>query len=84
MSPGGAAKLVFTVRALLEEKPNVVCAKLDIMNAFKEEARAAIIEVVDFEPSLQHLAQFFGVTLAPACSLEAGGVVWGETEEGAT
>ena len=75
---------MFTVRALLEEKPDFVCLKLDLLNAFNEEARAAMIEVFESEPSLRHLAQFFGITLAPVCFLEAGGVVWGETGEGAT
>ena len=47
-------------------------------------SRAAVIETLEKEPSLQHLAWFAAVVLAPSSGLETGGDVWGESGEGAT
>ena len=52
--------------------------------AFNEVSRAAIIEALEGEPSLQHLAWHAAVVLAPASGLESGGVRWGESAEGTT
>lgn len=84
LSPGGAAKLLFTVRAVLEARRDFVCVPLDIINAYNEIAWAAIVENFEAVPSIQHLAQFFGVMLAPVGILEVSGREWGEAEEGAT
>ena len=82
MSPAGAAKLVFTVRAMLEARPDFIVVSLDIKNAYNSMTRAATVEVCESEESLRHLAQFFAVTLASPKALEAGGKVWGESPEG--
>ena len=83
-SKGGAAKLVFSVRALLESNPEFICVRLDLRNAFNEEHRAACIEVCQSKPSLSHLTHFMGITLTPVSGMESGGERWGETAEGAT
>ena len=84
LSPGGAAKLVFTVRAVLEERRDFVCFSVDTKNAFNSMARAACLETLESVESLRHLTQFFGVTMAPSTVLESGGKVWGEAPEGET
>ena len=53
-------------------------------NAFNEVSRASIIEALESEPSLQHLASFAAVVLAAGSGLEHAGRLWGETEEGET
>ena len=82
LSSAGAPKLVISVRAQLEERRDFICLKLDLKNAFNEMSRAAIVEAFEAEPSLRHLAAFYGITLAPATALEAGGIVFGEGGEG--
>ena len=84
LSTAGASKLIFSVRELLETRRDFVCLKLDIKNAYNETSRAETIKVLSEEPRLQHLASFAAATLAPAFGLEAGGIVWGKTEEGGT
>jgi hypothetical protein len=84
LSPAGAAKLVFTVRLLLEVRRDFVCVPLDIKNAYNYAARASIVQVYESEASICHLTQFMATTLAPVCSLEAGGIVFGQAGEGAT
>ena len=56
--------------------------KMAQMNAYNEISWASIIKSLEAEVSLQHLASFFGITLAPKIALEARGVVFGEGEEG--
>ena len=51
-------------------------------NAFNEVSRASIIQALEEEPSLSHLAWHAASTLAPSCGLEAGGVKWGGSAEG--
>ena len=58
--------------------------KVDLKNAFNEIHRAAIIENLQAEPSLQHLAWFAAVSLAPEVGLESGGELWGKAAEGET
>ena len=82
LSSAGASKLVISVRAQLEERRDFICMKLDLKNAFNEMSRAAIVEAFEAEPSLRHLAAFYGITLAPTTALEAGGIVFGEGGEG--
>ena len=86
LSQGGAGLLVSSVRESLELKKgdNWVCVKLDISNAFNEVLRAETVKVFSEEPSLQHLAAFTGVTLAPYIGLESGGKLWGSSGEGGT
>ena len=62
LSPAGAAKLVMAVRMQLEVRRDFICFKLDLKNAYNEISRASIIEVLEAEPSLKHLASFFAVT----------------------
>ena len=82
LSSAGAAKLVMSVRAQLEARRDFFCMKLDLKNAYNEISRASIVEALQSEPTLQHLASFFGITLAPTTVLEAKGVVIGEAGDG--
>ena len=84
LSKGGAAKLVNTVRSMSEMRRDFVVVKVDLKNAFNEVHRAAIIESLQAEPSLQHLAWFAAVSLSPEVGLESGGVLWGKAGEGET
>ena len=82
LTQAGGAKLVHSVRMLLEERKDFYAVKLDIKNAHNEVSRASIIEALDSEPSLRHLAWHVATCLAPTTSLESGGQIWGETGEG--
>ena len=82
LSQAGGAKLVHSVRMMLEHKRNFFAVKLDIKNAHNEVSRSSIIEALDREPSLRHLAWHVTTCLALTTSLESGGEVWGETGEG--
>ena len=82
LSQAGAAKLVLAVGGAVRSNRNFVCCRIDLANAFNEISRASIIEVLESEPSLAHLVGFAGVVLAPRVALEAGGIVWGMSEEG--
>ena len=84
MSQAGGVKLVHCVRMKLEERPDLICVKLDFRNAFNEVKRARIIKVLSEEPSLQHLALHAATVLAPSNGLECGGQLWGEAAEGTT
>ena len=80
----GAAKLVISIRSMIEMNREWVVLKLDLTNAFNENARAAVIEVLESEQTLKHLAWFAATILAPYSGLETGGRRWGETGEGGT
>ena len=82
LSQAGGAKLVHSVRMLLEHRRDFFAVKLDIRNAHNEVSRASIIEALEKEPSLRHLAWHVATCLAAPTSLEAGGELWGETGEG--
>ena len=84
MSVAGGAKLVHSVRMMLESNPDFICIKLDFRNAFNEVSRARIIEALENEPSLMHLAAHAATILAPSSGLESRGVLWGESNEGTT
>ena len=56
MSVAGGAKLVHSVRMMLEEHQNFICIKLDFRNAFNEIFRARVIEALEETNSLKHLA----------------------------
>ena len=84
MSQAGGGKLIHSVRMLAEERRDFVVVKLDMKNAFNEVSRASIIERLEDEPSLQHLAWHAATLLAPASGLESGGQLWGEAQEGTT
>ena len=68
----------------LEANPTFICVKLDFKNAFNEASRARVVEALEEEESLKHLAQFAGMVLTPVSGLESGGVMWGEAQEGQT
>ena len=76
MSRGGGAKLVFSVRTLLEERPDFVAVKVDMRNAFNEVSRTSVIRALEEEPSLQHMAQHAAVVLASHHGLECRGCLW--------
>ena len=84
LSPAGGHKLVHIVRMVLEEHRDWICCKLDVENAHNSISRTAILESVEEEPSLRHLAQHYAATSAAPTTLESGGVVWGEGGEGLT
>ena len=62
MSEAGGGKLVNAVRMMLEDRRDFVAVKLDIKNAFNEISRASIVEALEAEPSLKHLASFKAIT----------------------
>ena len=82
MSMGGAAKLIHSIRMLLEENPTFVCATNDCRNAFNEDARAAAVITLQEEPSLAHLAYYAATSLIPSHGMESKGELWGRSGEG--
>ena len=84
VSEAGAAKLVNTVRMMLEANPDFVAVQIDMKNAFNACSRSALVKQLEEEPTLQHLAWHAATTLAPHTGLEAGGKKWGESGEGFT
>ena len=56
--------------------------KSDIHNAFNEAFQAETVKVFSETPSLQHMATFTGVTLAPFIGLECRSKLWGNSGEG--
>ena len=70
VSVAGAQKLVFSVRALLNSNHEYVCVKVDLRNAYNEQARRATIDAFAGEQSLRHLAHFTAVTLGTVHGLE--------------
>ena len=81
-SVGGAAKLVNSVRMLLEANPGFVGVKCDVKNAFNCAARAKVLRVLEGEDSLRHLVWHAALSLSSPSALESGGKVWGEAAEG--
>ena len=69
LTQAGGAKLVHSVRMMLEYKREYVAIKLDIKNAHNEVARSSIIEALEREPSLRHLAWHVATCLAANTSL---------------
>ena len=84
LSTAGAAKLVNSVRMMLEIHPDFIAVQIDLKNAFNACSRAALIDQLEDEPTLHHLAWHAGTTLAPHIGLEAGGEKWGESGDGFT
>ena len=84
MSPAGAAKLVHTVRLMMELNPEMTAVKIDVKNAFNQVHRNAIITALEDDPSLQHMAWSAACQLAPEHGLESGGKLWGVSGVGAT
>ena len=82
LSEAGGHKLVHQVRMVMEEHRDWVVAKVDVRNAHNEIWRSAIISALEAEPTLQHLAWFAAVVLAPSTGLETGGQLWGTQGEG--
>ena len=84
MSIAGGAKLVHCVRMMLEKNRDFLCIKLDFRNAFNEVFRSRVVEALEEEASLKHLACHAATLLAPGSGLETRGVLWGESWEGTT
>ena len=84
LSVAGGAKLVHGVRMMAEANPGFVVVKCDIKNAFNSVSRARVLEVLEGEDSLRHLAWHAALSLASPNALETGGVVWGQAKEGGT
>ena len=83
-SEAGAAKLVHSVRMVMEANPSFVLVKCDIKNAFNTISRARILEVLEGEESLRHMAWHAALSLAPFGNLESRGKVWGQASDGTT
>ena len=77
MSVAGGAKLVHCVRMMLEENAHFLCIKLDFRNAFNEVFRSRVVDALEEEASLRHLACHAATLLAPGSGLESKGVLWG-------
>ena len=84
MSVAGGPKLVHCVRMVMEQNPNFICVKLDFRNAFNEVSRARVVEALEEEDALRHLALHAATLLAPNSGLETQGYLWGEAHEGTT
>ena len=82
-SKAGAAKLVTSVRSLLDLHEDWVCVALDVKNCYNSMSRKAILDVILNTPELQHLATFAAVILAAEPALESRGKVWGVSATGA-
>ena len=67
---------------LSEKNEDFIVIKVDMRNAHNEVSRAAVIEALESEPSLRHLAWHAATCLASHTGLESGGKLWGEAEEG--
>ena len=68
----------------MEEHRDWVVIKMDVRNAHNEVWRSAVIKALEAEPTLQHLAWFAAVIVAPSTGLETRGVKWGEQGDGGT
>ena len=75
-SQAGAAKLVHSVRMLMEANPTFVLVKCDIKNTFNSISRSRILQVLEGEESLKHLSWHAALSLAPHGALESRGKVW--------
>ena len=69
---------------LAEANPDFVVVKCDIKYAFNSVSRARVLEVLEGEESLRHLAWHAALSLASPNALETGGSVWGQAREGGT
>ena len=69
---------------LSEANPHFIVVKCDIKNAFNSVSRSQVLQVLDGEEELRHLAWHAALSLASANALESGGKVWGQAKEGAT
>ena len=81
-SQAGAAKLIHSVRGLLEANPDFICVSTDIKNCYNEQNRAAALDVLVSTEPLEHLATFSATILAPVSPLESKGEVWGSSGTG--
>ena len=63
-----------TVRMLMEANPTFTCLKCDLkMHTMKwPEHRAAIVEELEADPTMRHLAWHAATVLAPQTGLEIG------------
>ena len=69
MSVAGGAKLVHSVRMMLEENRQFVCIKLDFRNAFNEVFRSRVVKAFEEVNSLRHMASHAATLLAPGSGL---------------
>ena len=81
-SRAGAAKLVLSVRGLMDSNPDWVCVSLDMKNCYNSVSRHSILDVIVDTPELEHLTTFAATILAPEPALESRGQVWGSTTTG--
>ena len=77
LSKAGGAKLAHQVRMMSEGNRDFIVVKLDMRNAHNEVSRASVIESLEIEPTLRHLAWHAATCLASHTGLESGGKLWG-------
>ena len=82
LSQAGGHRLVHMVRMVMEENPDWVCCKVDVENAHSSMSRAAVLETLEGEPDLRHMAWYFASSMAAPTTLESSGKVWGEAGDG--
>ena len=82
LSRAGGQKLVHGVRMTAEANREWPLVKIDMKNAHNEISRACMLEELEAEVTLRHLAWHVACMLAPDNPLETKGEVWGEQEEG--
>ena len=85
LSPAGCTKLYMGLRMKMEarqDRADWVAVKLDVKNAFNSASRACLVQRLEREPTLAHLASLFAVTTAAAVDLVSGGEKWGEMDDG--
>ena len=75
-SKAAAAKLVMSVRGVMESNRDFICVRTDLANAFNSIHRSAILDVLESEPSLSHLSSFAGLIFAPETAMESQGRRW--------
>ena len=82
LSKAGGHRLVHMVRMVMEVNPTWVCCKVDVENAHSAMSRAAVVETLEEQPELRHMAWYFATSMAATTTLETGGQSWGEAGDG--
>merc|ERR1719483_94158 len=67
---------------VMEVNPTWVCCKVDVENAHSAMSRAAVVETLEEQPELRHMAWYFATSMAATTTLETGGQSWGEAGDG--
>jgi hypothetical protein len=76
MSLGGAGLLTRGVEGVLQLHPDFITWRLDLRNAYNEQSRRYVLDVLAASPSLA------ATILVPVCALETGARIWVRAEDG--